>query len=366
MEIEKYPILYRGTVKNVRQVKACTEDSAGIAIFEFSSDSSIKDYGKLPFKTPFKGEDLCAMAVQSFLDIEALGINTVFIEKLNPTAIMVQLVDVIDPQKKDLRKILKNRLVPLECIIRNVVTATSSARKRMENGSIHPLVMGLSKLPDEYPVILPKMFFDGSTKIGTTDDYLPWDQLKSLSGESTELLNEIELQTRRVGQYALRKGSALGLVINDFKLEWALNESSELMLADVPLAMDEITSAYCGSSFTSLDELNPNLPIFTPAINHHQDSYVNVSKQIYRDHYTAAHPDWCRELEEAKSNNLSKSKYPVPNPPPDTLINLVSEMFAGLRNLWVPKNKRGARPLTESTRDYKEWAKHYYQIESQL
>tara|TARA_Y100000589_G_scaffold57403_2_gene47732 strand:- start:1783 stop:2883 length:1101 start_codon:yes stop_codon:yes gene_type:complete len=366
MEIEKYPILYRGTVKNVRQVKACTEDSAGIAIFEFSSDSSIKDYGKLPFKTPFKGEDLCAMAVQSFLDIEALGINTVFIEKLNPTAIMVQLVDVIDPQKKDLRKILKNRLVPLECIIRNVVTATSSARKRMENGSIHPLVMGLSKLPDKYPVILPKMFFDGSTKIGTTDDYLPWDQLKSLSGESTELLNEIELQTRRVGQYALRKGSALGLVINDFKLEWALNESSELMLADVPLAMDEITSAYCGSSFTSLDELNPNLPIFTPAINHHQDSYVNVSKQIYRDHYTAAHPDWCRELEEAKSNNLSKSKYPVPNPPPDTLINLVSEMFAGLRNLWVPKNKRGARPLTESTRDYKEWAKHYYQIESQL
>ena len=72
MEIKNYPILYRGTVKNVRQVKACKADSAGLAIFEFSSDSSIKDYGKLPFTTPFKGEDLCAMAVQSFLEIEAV------------------------------------------------------------------------------------------------------------------------------------------------------------------------------------------------------------------------------------------------------------------------------------------------------
>ena len=61
------------------------------------------------------------------------------------------------------------------------------------------------------------MFFDGSTKLGATDDYLPWDQLKSLSGESTELLNEIEIQTRRIGQYALKKGSTLGLLINDFK-----------------------------------------------------------------------------------------------------------------------------------------------------
>ena len=366
MEIENYPILYRGTVKNVREVKACTRESAGIAIFEFSSDSSVKDYGKLPFKTPFKGEDLCAMAVQSFLEIEALGINTVFIEKLNPTAILVQLVDVIDPEKKDLRQINTNRLVPLECIIRNVVTATSSARRRLENGSIHPLAMGLSKLPDKYPVILPKMFFDGSTKLGPTDDYLPWDQLKSLSGESTELLNEIELETRRIGQYALNKGSALGLLINDFKLEWALNENGELMLADVPLAMDEITSAYCGSSFNSLDELDPNLPIFTPAINHHQDSFVNVSKQIYRDHYTAAHPEWCRALEEAKSNRKSKSEYPVPKPPPETLINLVSEMFAGLRNLWTPQNTRDARPLTESTQAYKQWATHYYEVENHL
>ena len=102
----------------------------------------------------------------------------------------------------------------------------------METGNIHPLVMGLSKLPDKYPIILPKMFFDGSTKLGATDDYLPWDQLKSLSGESTELLNEIEIQTRRIGQYALKKAQPLGLLINDFKLEWALNQNGELMLAD--------------------------------------------------------------------------------------------------------------------------------------
>ena len=60
----------------------------------------------------------------------------------------------------------------------------------------------------------------------------------------------------------------------------------------------------------------PNLPIFVPAMNHAPDSYVNVSKQIYRDHYTAAHPAWCKALEEAKSKKLSKSEYPIPKPPP--------------------------------------------------
>ena len=56
----------------------------------------------------------------------------------------------------------------------------------------------------------------------------------------------------------------------------------------------------------------------------------------------------------------------MPNAPPDTLISLVSEMFGGLRNLWAPQNKRDARPLSESTKDYKEWATHYYPVESQL
>lgn len=364
MQIQKYPIVYRGTVKNVREVKACSDRSAGLAIFEFSSDSSIKDYGKLPFETPFKGEDICAMAVKSFAEIEALGISTIFIEQISPTAILVQLVDVLDPSKNDLRKIQSNRLIPLECIIRNVITATSSARKRLQNGSLHPSAVGLSKVPNSYPVILPKMFFDGSTKLGITDEYLQWDELKSLSGESSELLNEVDLQTRRIGQYALKKGASSGLLINDFKVEWALNETGDLMLADVPLAMDEITSAYCGDPFASVDELNPELPIFVPGINHSHESYVNVSKQIYRDHYTASEPEWCRELEKAKEAKLGKSNYPKPTAPPEELIQLVSEMFAGLRNLWTPENPRKAIPLGESTKAYKTWANQFYKLEN--
>lgn len=364
MKLEHYPIVYRGTVKNVREVKACTQGSAGLAIFEFSSDSSIKDYGKLPFETPFKGEDLCSMAVQSFAEIEALGIDTIFVEQISPTAIMVQLVEVIDPAKNDLRRVKSNRLVPLECIIRNVITATSSARKRLENQSLHPSALGLSTVPDRYPVILPKMFFDGSTKLGISDEYLAWDQLKHLSGESTELLNQIEIQTRRIGQYALNKGAQAGLMINDFKLEWALNELGDLMLADVPLAMDEITSAYCGESFNSIDDLDPALPIFVAGVNHAMDSYVNVSKQIYRDHYMAAEPEWCNQLEKAKSAKVGKSNYPVPSAPPAELIELVSEMFGGLRNLWAPDNQRVAKPLMESTLEYKQWANQYYQLEN--
>jgi len=363
MQIDQYPVVYEGSVKKIREVEACTEDAMGLAIFEFTDDSSVKDYGKLPFTTPHKGQDLCQMAVQGFEDLAKMGIPTIFREQLSENAILVDYVRVLDPKKTDLKEVRHNRLVPLECIIRNVITKTSSACKRLQEGSLGYQELGLKEMPSQFPCVLPKMFFDGSTKLGITDEYMSWEELKTLSTESTFLLNEIEVMSRMIGLYALTKGAQAGLIIHDYKLEWALDVEGDLILADVPLAIDEITSAYVGHSYQDLDEFRNGLKVFVPGVEHGDDSMINLSKQIYRDHYQCAHPDWVEELNECKAKKVSKDKYPAPPAPPEELIQISSDLFGGLRNIWCSQNQREAPELEVSCKAYREFAKKFYKLE---
>jgi len=360
--LDRYPIIYEGSVKRVRQVSAPTETRLGEAIFEFTDYSSVKDYGQLPFETSFKGEDLCTMAVESFRGIEQLGIKTLFRERVSKNAMMVASVQVLNPDHVDLSEVRTCRLIPLECIVRNLVTQTSSARKRLKSGELLPQSLGLESMPQSFPVILPRMFVEGSTKLRAVDEYLSWEELRNLCKESVEIFNRIDLFSRMIGAYALKKGSACGLIINDFKLEWALDAKGDLALADIPLAIDEITSAYVGRPFQSLDEFHDNIEIFVPGKNHNPEAFVNVSKQIFRDHYSAAHPDWVSALREAQDKGLKQRDYPKPPAIPQKLNELAVGMFGGLRNLWCPAMLRDAPPMEQSVADYKSWASEFYEL----
>lgn len=358
-DTNQYPIKIVGSVKNIREVRPFSDGKMGEAIFEFTDDSSVKDYGKLPFSTPHKGSDLCAMAAQCFKDLEKLGIPTIFKEQISENTLLVDYVRVFDPEEIDLTSIRRNRLIPLEFIIRNIITETSSARKRLERNTLHPHALGLSEIPSSYPCLLPKMYLDGSTKLGIADEYLPWDELKELAKESVALLNQIELMTKQIGLYALEKGKQAGLVINDFKLEWALDDQGEIILADVPLTLDEITTAYVGSHFDSLEEIfAKDFQIFIPGKVHDLNAHLNISKQIYRDHYTAEEPDWVDDLERAKQD---RSPYPVPEIPPEQLVAYTSQLFGGIRNLWCNK-KREVPPLEKTSREFKVWASEFYSM----
>jgi phosphoribosylaminoimidazole-succinocarboxamide synthase len=360
MNYKQYPLIYEGSVKRIFEIRKPESSKMGEAVFEFTDDSSVKDYGKLPFKTPFKGEDLCAMAVTGFQEIEKLGIPTIYQEQISEIAIRVQSVPVLDPDRVDLSRFPSNRLVPLETILRHVITPQSSARKRLASGALHPQALGLDSVPETYPYILPRMFFEGSTKLRNVDEYLSWEALKSMSKESVEVLNQIEIYARSIGLYALRKGGSLGLIINDFKLEWALNEAGEPILADIPLAIDEITSAYTGRPFQSLDEFRQGYSLFLPGIHHDPKGLVNLSKQIYRDHYLAAEPEWIFELERSQARKADPSDYPDAPEVPEPLIDFASQFFGGLRNLWCSGNSRPVRALPETIMRYKEWASSYY------
>ena len=80
-KITDYPIAIEGSVKNIRVVEEPTAEKMGLYILEFTDDTSVKDFGKLGFKTPRKGETMCATAAFNFRQLEAMGIPTIYRDK---------------------------------------------------------------------------------------------------------------------------------------------------------------------------------------------------------------------------------------------------------------------------------------------
>lgn len=363
IDYNELKLIKRGSVKDIYLWREGKNGEPNLLLFRFTDDSSVKDYGKLPFKIPHKGEAICAMSVENFRGLRELGANTIFIEQADKDAIIVKEVAVIDPDKNDMSKFKSNVLIPLEIIARNFVTFTSSAKRRLDDGTLHYLQLGLSEMPKSYPVLLPMAVIDGSTKLRASDEYLPWDQLCGMCKLPVSLANEMNIETRLINNYALEKGQKSGVLTFDFKVEYALDEHGNLILTDVPLAVDEITCAYVGP-FNDLSEFKEKpFKIFTAGKVHDMDAKVNTSKQIIRDHYDAAEPEWVAALKEAKKAKIPKEQYPRPNPIPDKLLSLSSEMFMALANEWGgQKHFTGVRSLEAVAAEYKMWAAGFYEL----
>lgn len=356
-------LIRSGSVKDIYRWTRMADDPPDLLLFHFTDHTSVKDYGRLPFTIPDKGKALCEMAATNFVALEKAGIPTCFMEQVADDAIIVKSVSIVDPDKEDLSRYHSNVLIPLEIICRNVVTETSSAQRRLEKGGgLHPWQLGLPVWPNAYPVVLPLPFVEGSTKLRQSDEYLPWKMLVDLCKVPFRRMSELDLLTRKINQYALQRGSQSGLVVFDFKVEYGLDEHGDVFLIDVPLAVDEITCAYTGP-FADLRDFSGKLKVFVPGKNHSLDAAVNTSKQIIRDHYDAAEPEWVAALEQAKREKKSKAEYPKPNPIPDELIDLASEMFKGLANAWGGAQHFSVKSLDETAREYKEWARKFYEID---
>jgi phosphoribosylaminoimidazole-succinocarboxamide synthase len=361
IRIEDYPIKIEGSVKNIRPMTEPTENKMGEAILEFTDDTSVRDYGKLGFKTKNKGASMCATAVYNFQQLEKMGIPTIFKRQIADSAIIVDYVRILDPDKIDLTKIRTNRLFPIEVITRDVVTATSSAARRLREGTLHHMALGLSEMPREFPVFLPKTYVDGSTKLRVTgDEYLPWDQLKKLACATTAEMNTVDTYIRKTTQFAQQRGAQVGFLVFDHKDEYAYNEKGEIILADVPLSLDEITGALTGP-FKDLDEFRGKpFKVFQAGVVHDDDAYVNASKQLYRDHYDAKHPEWVKEVKEKLADGIPKNKLPKAPQPPEELVDIVSNIYQAFANEWIGERKFKVPRLSDCVADYKHWAKGYY------
>ena len=361
-KIEDYEIIEQGSVANLRGVEPYTDTKMGKLILEFTDDTSVKDFGKLGFETPRKGESMTHTAVYNFEQMTQMGVPHIFKEQVAPNAIMVDWVRKMNPDEIDLTEVRTNRLFPIEVITRDVITATSSAAKRLVNGTLSYQELGLSEMPTEFPIFLPKTYVDGSTKLRVSgDDYLPWDQLKTMAYATTADINAATKYVLATTELAQRRGSEIGVLVFDHKDEYAYNEKGDLILADKVLCLDEITCALVGP-YRDLDHFrNKSFNVFQAGINHSDDAYVNASKQLFRDHYDAEHPKWVKKVKEA----LKGTSLPPAPQPPSMLVELASEIYQAFANEWTGEQKFDVPSLEKCVRHYKIYAQQFYELRTE-
>lgn len=70
MKQEAYPIVYKGSVKNIRMAKEPKKNSPGRYVFEFTDDYSVFDYGKMPDPIRGKGAAIAMMSAYLFEAME--------------------------------------------------------------------------------------------------------------------------------------------------------------------------------------------------------------------------------------------------------------------------------------------------------
>lgn len=359
-----YPITRVGSVKDIRTKKEPTESEMGEDIQDFSDRTSVKDFGDLGFATPGKGASMCATAVFNLENLGQLEMPTAYIGQIDDTAILVNSVRVIDPEKEGDQAGVYNRIFPVEVIARDVITATSSAAKRLKDGRLHPDALGLTAFPwgDCFPIFPPKTYVDGSTKLRKPDQYLSWYLLKDIACATTSDMNAVDMLIRKVTEYGRQMARNAGFLLFDHKVEFGYDPSGNLILIDVPLCLDEVTGALVGP-YEDLDDFTKKpFKIFQAGKNHSPEAVINASKQLYRDHYDAEHPEWCADVKRLLREGAKKSELPAAPQPPQELVDIVGAIYQAFANAWAGEDRFNVPSLARCVEDYRRWATDHYEL----
>jgi phosphoribosylaminoimidazole-succinocarboxamide synthase len=175
-------------------------------------------------------------------------------------------------------------------------------------------------------------------------------------------MNTVDMYIRKTTQFAQQRGSDVGFLVFDHKDEYAYNDKGEIILADVPLSLDEITGALTGP-FKDLDEFRARpFKVFQAGVVHDRDAYVNASKQLYRDHYDAEHPEWVKEVKKKLSEGVPKNQLPKAPQPPEELVDKISKIYQAFANEWIGERKFDVPHLSDCVVDYKLFARGFYEL----
>ena len=305
------PLYHRGSVKNIL---GNPEDKE--LVFSYSNRYSVFDWGEMPDHIPQKGSCLAAMAYMFFdalsdadkwktwshvdaqgnpmlSQLKESGLDHHMSQGLvdealsacplqSPTPYLhVHKVDVhrpsFDGEKYDYQLYQErptNALVPLEIIFRFGVPNGSSLMKRVNN-EVYLAELGLDKKPN-FGDIFSKPVIEYSTKLESTDVYIPFAQAKEMAG-----LTDTEAQNLRdlVFVLSLRLRdifSASDLFLWDGKFEFAFSKERD---------------AQGNRSFVLVDSIGPDELRLT------YDG-VQLSKECLRQPYRGG--AWHTALEQAK------------------------------------------------------------------
>jgi len=314
-----------GSVKDLKVEKQATESESGIGVFSFTDDYSVFDYGKMPDIIPEKGEALCRMAAHNFKELEKLGIKSHFRTLVSGNQMEVDLVQVLYPQKGELKPGMKNYLVPLEIIFRNSLPDGSSVFKRIKSGQLDRKALGLEKepVPGEK---LSKPLMDVSTKLEPSDRYLSWQEALEISALEKEQIEELKQKALKINDFLTKKAEELGLEHADGKVEFGLNPNNELVLVDVAGTLDENRFLYNG---------------------------FHVSKQVLRDYYKTT--PWYGIIEKEKAEGKGHGEFTEPEKLPPELVKIVSDMYKAVTVAWTGEKIWEVPSIEESVNACKEF-----------
>lgn len=286
------PVLYRGSVKNVRG-----EVSAESLLFEFSDRYSIFDWGEMPDQLDEKGKTLAIMG-KSFFQylgdasnweglfssdiikqtfskdyLTALSQSEIYKrycdQGLNHHAVIVQddfnnpylkvkNINIIRPSFDGVNYHYEaytdkpvNALVPLEVIFRLGLSNGNSLTKRLGMDLAKWRAFGFNEIPDTG--LLKTPIIDFSTKLERGDRYLDYSEAQTISGMNDDEWSELQQMTNLITLNLFRFHHDLGLELWDGKIEVGfipgIFGNRSFMLVD-SIGIDELRLLYKGKSFS--------------------------------------------------------------------------------------------------------------------
>jgi phosphoribosylaminoimidazole-succinocarboxamide synthase len=327
-----------GSVKDLIVVEEATDKKSGIGFFTFSDRYSVFDWGEMPDLIPNKGSSLAIITSHFFEILKKRGIPTHYLgTNINGetfdfdnvdkpfNTIKVKLVQVIKPGRKNdgydysvYKNISKNFLIPLEFIYRNSVPEGSSFWERYNEGKVNYDYEIKPDVPLKEPIL------DVSTKLEETDRYLPWEEARESTNLDLDQVEEIKSLLSNVNKIISEETKKAGIVNQDGKLEFAVDDKGFIMVVDALGTLDE-----CRFIFNE----------------------VALSKEILRKHYRKS--KWYKEVKKAKEKDTRDWKSLVktePEPLPKGLKKAVSEMYQSVANLISGKKFFEAPPLDKTVK----------------
>jgi phosphoribosylaminoimidazole-succinocarboxamide synthase len=315
------------SVKEFRVERDPTATATGTGRFVFTDDYSVFDWGPMPDEIPGKGRSLCTMGAFNFERLEREGVPTHY-RGVGPDAVALDRVDGPPRQLAiDLVQVPDlpfeagtydydayhdaagtNHLIPLEVVFRNAVPIGSSLRTRGEPGDYG---LEYDVWPDE-PVALPSPVVEFSTKYEEQDRYLDRNEADRVAGRAdVDALAEL---AREVNRVVTDRATEAGFVHEDGKIECCYVDG-EVRVADVVGTFDENRFAYDGQE---------------------------LSKEVVRQYYRRAHPEWVEAVSEAKAEARRRGVAdwrPLcsaePAPLPAGVVDAVAEMYAAGANAYT-------------------------------
>jgi phosphoribosylaminoimidazole-succinocarboxamide synthase len=186
--------LYEGKAKILY-----TTDDPEILLSHYKDDATAFNAQKRG-KITGKGEINCAIASHLFQLLESEGISTHYIDCPAPNQMRVKRV----------------KIIPLEVVVRNIAAGSLCQQTGLPVGKILPNPLVEFYLKDD----------------ALGDPLLTRDRLLLLDLATLEQVNLLQEEALKINQILIAFFSRCGITLVDFKLEFGLDSSQEVLLAD--------------------------------------------------------------------------------------------------------------------------------------